>query len=112
MKRVLVSNDPTCVARVLEALQSLARPGPGNTPTPIGEALVPYYRQLLPTLQMFKAKKQNIGDKMDYGQRKRDFRNIGELIEETLVMLETAGGEDAFVNIKYIVPTYQSCLRS
>ncbi len=30
----------------------------------------------------------NLGDKMDYAQAKRDFRNIGEMIEETLNLLE------------------------
>jgi len=32
----------------------------------IGEALVPYYRQILPVLNMFKNKNLNIGDKIDY----------------------------------------------
>lgn len=43
----------------------------------IGEALVPYYRQILPIFNMFKNKRcnfivilVNIGDKIDYGQRK------------------------------------------
>lgn len=36
----------------------------------IGEALVPYYRQILPIFNMFKNKRLNIGDKIDYGQRK------------------------------------------
>jgi hypothetical protein len=43
----------------------------------VGEALVPYYRQILPTFNMFKGKRcnirinsVNIGDKIDYGQRK------------------------------------------
>jgi len=43
----------------------------------IGEALVPYYRQILPVFNMFKNKRSNlmfnivnIGDKIDYGQRK------------------------------------------
>lgn len=35
--------------------------------------------------------------------------NIGDLIDETLMILEKYGGEDAFINIKYIVPTYESC---
>lgn len=43
----------------------------------IGEALVPYYRQILPVFNMFKNKRcklinnlVNIGDKIDYAQRK------------------------------------------
>merc|ERR1719238_2347541 len=57
-------------------------------------------------------KKLNLGDGIDYGQAKRDFRNIGELIEETLNLLEVSGGPDAFINIKYMIPTYESCMKS
>lgn len=46
------------------------------------------------------------GDGIDYSQRKR--RNLGELIIQTLEQMEVHGGEDAFINIKYLVPTYQS----
>ena len=49
---------------------------------------------------------ENTGDGIDYGQRKRD--NLGELINETLEKLEIHGGEDAFINIKYMIPTYES----
>ena len=49
----------------------------------------------------------NIGDGIDYSQQKRE--NIGDLIHETLVAFEKYGGEDAFINIKYMVPTYESC---
>jgi hypothetical protein len=36
--------------------------------------------------------------------------NLGELIQQTLEALETHGGEDAFINIKYLIPTYQSVI--
>jgi hypothetical protein len=74
----------------------------------LGEALVPYYRQILPILNLFKNKNVNVGDSIDYGQRKRTC--IGELVLETLQLFETYGGEDAFINIKYMVPTYESCI--
>lgn len=48
----------------------------------------------------------NRGDAIDYGQRKRN--NLGDLIEETLELFEINGGEDAFINIKYMIPTYES----
>lgn len=57
----------------------------------IGQTLVPYYRQLLPIMNIFKGKNLNIGDRIDYKQRKK--QNIGDLIQETLEMLETYGGE-------------------
>jgi hypothetical protein len=74
----------------------------------IGEALVPYYRQILPVLNLYKIKNQNLGDKIDYAQRKT--LNLGDLIQQTLEMFETHGGEDAFINIKYMVPVYESCV--
>jgi hypothetical protein len=76
--------------------------------TEIGEALVAYYRQLLPVLNMFKNKRLNLGDQIDYGQQRHD--NLADLIAETLELLERTGGEDAFINIKYMVPTYESCV--
>jgi len=74
----------------------------------VGQALVPYYRQILPILNIFKNKNDNLGDQIDYGQQKRE--NIGDLINETLEIFERKGGEDAFINIKYMVPTYESCM--
>ncbi|CAD7927734.1 unnamed protein product [Amoebophrya sp. A120] len=50
----------------------------------IGEALVPYYRQILPIFNIFKNHQKNQGDQMDYGQRKR--LNLGELVNEALVL--------------------------
>ena len=48
----------------------------------------------------------NCGDSIDYGQRKQV--NIGDCIEETLEILEKTGGKNAFINIKYMIPTYES----
>lgn len=48
----------------------------------------------------------NLGDGIDYGQQKGT--NMGDLIRETLELFEVHGGEDAFINIKYLVPTYES----
>ncbi|KDO32437.1 hypothetical protein SPRG_02914 [Saprolegnia parasitica CBS 223.65] len=71
----------------------------------IGPALVPYYRQLLPGLNTFKNKRHNIGDAIDFSQR-RD-TDVGALIQATLEKMERIGGPDAYVNIKYMVPTYE-----
>lgn len=49
-----------------------------------------------------------MGDGIDYSQRKKE--TLGDLINETLELMETYGGEDAFINIKYMIPTYESCL--
>jgi hypothetical protein len=74
----------------------------------IGEALVPYYRQILPVMNLFKQNNANLGDKIDYSQRKA--QNLGDNIQTTLELFETHGGEDAFINIKYMIPTYESCV--
>ena len=50
----------------------------------------------------------NSGDGIDYHQRFHE--NIGDLIQETLEVLEKRGGPDAFINIKYMIPTYESCI--
>ena len=57
----------------------------------IGEALVPYYRQILPVLNIFKNQNKNMGDQIDFAQRRKV--NLGDLIQETLETLEQHGGE-------------------
>jgi hypothetical protein len=55
-----------------------------------------------------KIKNTNLGDKIEYSQRKT--LNLGDNIQQTLELFEQHGGEDAFINIKYMVPTYESCV--
>ncbi|XP_053917987.1 parkin coregulated gene protein isoform X2 [Cuculus canorus] len=74
----------------------------------VGEALVPYYQQILPVLNIFKNMNVNSGDGIDYSQQKRE--NIGDLIQETLEAFERYGGETACRRIKLMIPTYQSCI--
>jgi hypothetical protein len=50
----------------------------------------------------------NLGDGIDYTQMYHG--NVGELVQETLEILEQHGGRDAFINIKNMVPTYESCM--
>jgi hypothetical protein len=108
LKTALNTREKLVIVKCLKIIQTLVNcdqaisGGSGL----IGQALVPYYRQLLPVLNIFINTQDNLGDKIDYGQRKR--LNLGELIVQTLEQLEIHGGEDAFINIKYLVPTYQS----
>jgi len=103
IKTALNTRDPEIMCTIMKIMQTLVFSG-----EMIGEALVPYYRQILPVFNIFKSKNENIGDKMEYGQRKR--LNLGDLIAETLQIFEMHGGEDAFINIKYMIPTYESCV--
>ena len=123
IKDALNTRDPRVLVRTLRTMQSLVELGPA-----VGQALVPYYRQLLPTMNIFVRRRRgegqggeegeagarpqpcplqvshtaSLGDKIDYHQR---FGHIGELIQETLQKLELYGGPDAYINIKYMVPT-------
>jgi len=105
MKTALNTRDIDVIATTLKVLQCLVLAG-----EMIGEALVPYYRQILPVFNIFKNKRLNSGHNIDYAQRKR--LNLGDLIDETLEIFEIHGGEDAFINIKYMIPTYESCVLS
>lgn len=105
VKTALNTRDPQIIATTLKVLQSLVLAG-----EMIGEALVPYYRQILPVFNIFKNKRLNSGHAIDYAQRKR--LNLGDLIDETLEIFEIHGGEDSFINIKYMIPTYESCVLS
>jgi len=101
IKTALNTRHPEIVCEMLKILQKLV-----TSAEMIGEALVPYYRQILPVCNIFKNKNCNIGDSIDYSQQKRN--NVADLIEETLELFEIHGGEDAFINIKYMIPTYES----
>eukprot|EP00946_MAST-07B_sp_MAST-7B-sp1_P005166 g5166.t1 len=103
IKTALNTRSKDIICETLECLKHLVTCG-----DLIGEALVPYYRQLLPIMNIFVTQTPNTGDKIDYAQRKN--RDMGVLINDSLQMLETNGGEDAFINIKYMIPTYESCV--
>lgn len=103
VKTALNTRDHSVMCITLQLLQKLV-----DSADLVGEALVPYYRQILPILNLFKNKNLNSGDKIDYAQRKKNC--LGELIMETLQLFEAKGGDDAFINIKYMVPTYESCI--
>nr|XP_046268349.1 parkin coregulated gene protein isoform X1 [Scatophagus argus] len=103
IKNALNTRNRQVICTTLKVLQHLVMSG-----DMVGVALVPYYRQILPILNIFKNMNINSGDGIDYSQQKRE--NIGDLIQETLEVFERYGGEEAFINIKYMVPTYESCL--
>jgi Parkin co-regulated protein len=97
LKTALNTKDKHVVRLILKTIQAMIKTGPL-----VGEALVPYYRQLIPTMALYRSQNENIGDRIAYG------RCIGDLVEETLMLMEEHGGSDAFINIKYMIPTYES----
>ncbi|XP_053988980.1 parkin coregulated gene protein homolog [Hylaeus volcanicus] len=103
IKKALNTKMPEIICATMKALQKLVRSGDC-----VGEALVPYFRQILPVLNLLKDKNVNLGEGIDYSQQRGE--NAADMIQETLEMLEIYGGEDAFINIKYMIPTYESCM--
>ncbi|XP_041669276.1 parkin coregulated gene protein [Cheilinus undulatus] len=103
IKNALNTRNHQVICTTLKILQHLVVSG-----DKVGETLTQYYRQILPVFNLFKNMKVNTGDGVDYSHKE----NIGDLIQETLEMFERYGGKDAFINIKYMVPTYQSCLNN
>ena len=100
LKRALYTNDPIVIGRVLLVLQKLARGNDGA----LGIGLVSYFNQLLPTVNILKERNRNKNQCRiidDYGN------DLHRLIDQTLVVLEQFGGVDAFLHIKYSIPTYE-----
>jgi len=93
IKTALNTRDHGVMCITLQLLQKLVL-----SADLVGEALVPYYRQILPIFNLYKNKNKNTGDGIDYGQRNYDC--LGELIADTLSLFEAKGGDDAFINIK------------
>jgi hypothetical protein len=104
LKHALATRDRDVIATVCKIIQTMLVVKEGSRI--IGQAFVPFYRNLLPVLGIFKAANHDLGDSFDYAQRKR--LCIGDLIDETLQLFEEYGGDEALFNIKYMIPTYES----
>ncbi|KAK9523222.1 hypothetical protein VZT92_019628 [Zoarces viviparus] len=97
IKKALNTRNHAVMCSTLRALKHLVMSG-----EKVGAALVPYFRQILPIFRMF-YEKSGTGDVV-LGHRGDD---IGVLIRETLELFERHGGAGAFLQIKYMVPTYE-----
>merc|ERR1712050_689978 len=64
IKKALNTRDPEVIVTALKVLQTLVL-----SAEMVGEALVPYYRQILPVFNIFKMHTTNMGDGIDYSQR-------------------------------------------
>jgi hypothetical protein len=98
----LSTKNPDTILAVINILKQLCDVHPT-----IGPHLIPHYRQILGILNLFYGKGgKNLGDAMDYKQFNSD--DLVVPIAECLEALERTGGPNAFVNIKFMVPTYTS----
>ena len=100
IKKNLMTKIPSVMIAQMKVLQKLVTHCPYA-----GEALVPYYRQFLLTLNLFitRASAYNPDDIDGHSDT-----SVVDVITQTLYLLEKHGGENAFVNIKYMIPTYES----
>uniref|UniRef100_A0A1B0G2B9 Uncharacterized protein n=1 Tax=Glossina morsitans morsitans TaxID=37546 RepID=A0A1B0G2B9_GLOMM len=101
LKRALNTRNKKIMIAALKVLQLMVLIGPC-----VGQALIPYYRQLLSPCNLYKNINVNLGHGIDPDRDRR----IGDVIEDTLNSLEHCGGPNAFINIKYMVPTYESSI--
>ncbi len=116
LQNALKTRDAPIVAVAMDLLRHLA-----TCEKSIGPMLVPYYRQLLPILNVFRncdplkvtLNVLSDGSKRDGKEligKGRSAKTLRVLVKETLRVLERVGGQDALINIKYMVPTYESCV--
>merc|ERR1719281_2295553 len=61
IKTALNTRDHEIMCTMMKMMQTLVLGG-----EMIGEALVPYYRQILPVFNIFRGKNENLGDMMEY----------------------------------------------
>ena len=73
-----------------------------------GQALIPYYRQLLPVCSLFWGSKSRGVAKGEFDYAQGSAADLGCLIAKTLALLEERGGINAYINIKYMCPAYES----
>ncbi|XP_014211591.1 parkin coregulated gene protein homolog [Copidosoma floridanum] len=104
IKRAVDTKISRIVCRTLRVLQRLVQ-----SDHCVGQALVPYFRQILPVLNILKDRTVHYGEEIDYSHQRGE--NVPDLIQETLQVLELHGGEEALANIKYVIPTYESCVK-
>ncbi|XP_035221879.1 parkin coregulated gene protein homolog isoform X2 [Stegodyphus dumicola] len=102
IKKAINTEIPEIMMNACSVIQKLATVSPL-----VGTALIKYYRVLLiPFFSKYKTVRSGFKEgEIDYGQRKR---NLGTVIDETLDLLDRTGGQDAYVEIKYAVPTFES----
>jgi DNA-directed RNA polymerase III subunit RPC1 len=117
VRMALNTRIPDVMRRTIIALTQLAKAdvtSSSNDPTSpeskpkIANALVPYFRQILPVLNIFA--QRYMSKKMGIDDEKRGVRKVEDLIQELLNTLELYGGENAYLNIRYVVPSYTSVL--
>lgn len=104
LRNALGKFDTELLLASLKAIEQLVTCNEG-----VGEVLMPFGKQFLAPISFFMDEKKNIGDSIDYGQRRGD--DIGEEIRKVLELMEEHGGPNALRAIQFSIPLYQSCIK-
>jgi hypothetical protein len=104
IRNALVKYDKDITLATIKAIRQLLECNEG-----IGELFVPNCKIILGPMAVYMEEHKNLGDGIDYGQRRHD--DLGEEIKATLELLESRGGPKALSTIKFCVPLYESCVR-
>lgn len=104
LRNALSKFDTEILLGVLKALEQLITCNQG-----VGEKLLPFGRQFLTPIAFFLDQNKNIGDRIDYGQRRGD--DVGEEVRKVLELMEEHGGPKALQYIKFSIPLYESCMK-
>lgn len=103
LKYAFMTGIPSVVLKTLRVIRLLLSSNEG-----VGEALVPYYKLFLSPIKLWLDYRKDTGDVIDYSQRQSN--DVGEEALSTLELMERTGGPNAYVNIKFFIPTYESCV--
>lgn len=105
LKNALNLFDTDVLLAVLKSLQQLL-----DVDDSLGEHILKHAKIFFSPMALFLDRNKNIGDRIDYSQRKND--DIGEAVRTTLEMLEEKGGPDALKQIKFSIPVYQGRMKT
>ena len=101
IRQALNTRDPDTVRRTILAIQQLVRVrGVDASGQSCGELLGPYYRHILPVFNLFKSRESLNSGKTDYAQ------SLGELMDETMILMAERGAPEAQTEINRIVPLW------
>uniref|UniRef100_A0A914V5B1 Uncharacterized protein n=1 Tax=Plectus sambesii TaxID=2011161 RepID=A0A914V5B1_9BILA len=113
LRLALAIDEPSKRRALLGILEKLAR-------VPMcGPALIPYYRQLLSPLRRVEQKAPGLGGASGLGAKREGgvkgserwtTQTLEDATEKVLHTLEKMGGPNAYINIKYVIPAYVSCM--
>ena len=95
IKDCLNTKNAMAISNVLRAIQQLAACGPG-----VVRMLSKGYHKFLPTFNILRVKRG----------KGANGSAIANLVDETLEVLEMNGDENAFRNLRKMIPNYSSCM--